>query len=189
MAHRAKVDAMLTYLTEFVHINTPVSDVFDWGGTQRPLKVKQCKKAFRSLACQVHPDKGGSHDPERAKEAFQVLSRAEEGAREGAEAPAQRQVQGEGEVRAAGRSGSRAPRGGALAATAARGRREARLGPRIFGALAGAPARPRRRREPATTQDPRQAEARQRRRQVQEMRWQAGIHQTGVGHVQANGNA
>jgi len=68
MAHRAKVDAMITFLTCVVTL--------DHGGTTRPMTVKQCKIAFRRLASQVHPDKGGSHDQERAIAAFQVVSRA-----------------------------------------------------------------------------------------------------------------
>ena len=76
MANHAKVDAMITFLTCVVTINTPVVDVLDHGGTTRPMTVKQCQKAFRRLATQVHPDRGGCHDKKRAIAAFQVVSRA-----------------------------------------------------------------------------------------------------------------
>ena len=52
---------------------TPVLDVLKARDTP---KLKDVTKCYRRLAAQIHPDKGGRGDKQRATSAFQVLTRA-----------------------------------------------------------------------------------------------------------------
>ncbi|KAJ1447910.1 hypothetical protein M885DRAFT_541094 [Pelagophyceae sp. CCMP2097] len=68
------VNDVVDYLCDVVGISTPCTQVLAHGAVG-DLTFSALKTAYRQCFMQVHPDKGGQHNP-RAKEAFQVLSRA-----------------------------------------------------------------------------------------------------------------
>ena len=65
-----------------VDINTSVNQVF--GYFDQYPSLREVKKRYRQMTLQIHPDRGGSAN-DRAKDAFQVLSRAWELAMKSAE--------------------------------------------------------------------------------------------------------
>ena len=80
MANQAAVKAQFERLDD-VTILTPVTEVLGALGPE----LRQHRKAYVSLAAQIHPDRGGNFDKERGTACMKVVSRAMEQARAVAE--------------------------------------------------------------------------------------------------------
>ena len=81
-ANQISANATIEWLND-VDIQTTVKSIF--GFPEENPTLRQCQTNYRRMSLQVHPDRGGKHNPVFAKKAFQVLTRAFEIARKHAD--------------------------------------------------------------------------------------------------------